>query len=62
LDEACSVVLPPSDDLLALDEALTRLAARLLGRFIATYEQKQFVNALVDGTLRARCSKPVGRC
>jgi RNA polymerase sigma factor (TIGR02999 family) len=28
LDEACSVVLPPDDDLLALDEALTRLAAR----------------------------------
>jgi RNA polymerase sigma factor (TIGR02999 family) len=28
LDEACSVVRPPSDDLLALDEALTRLAAR----------------------------------
>jgi RNA polymerase sigma factor (TIGR02999 family) len=27
LDEACSVVQPPSDDLLALDEALTRLAA-----------------------------------
>jgi hypothetical protein len=26
---------------------------KLLGRFIATYEQKQFVNALVDGTLRA---------
>jgi RNA polymerase sigma factor (TIGR02999 family) len=25
LDEACSVVQPPSDDLLALDEALTRL-------------------------------------
>lgn len=28
LDEACPVVLPPSDDLLALDDALTRLAAR----------------------------------
>jgi RNA polymerase sigma factor (TIGR02999 family) len=28
LDEACSVALPPDDDLLALDEALTRLAAR----------------------------------
>jgi RNA polymerase sigma factor (TIGR02999 family) len=28
LNEACSVGLPPSDDLLALDEALTRLAAR----------------------------------
>ena len=28
LDEACSVVLPPADDLLALDEALTRLATR----------------------------------
>jgi len=28
LDEACSVVLPPDNDLLALDEALTRLAAR----------------------------------
>ncbi len=28
LDEACSVVMPPADDLLALDEALTRLAAR----------------------------------
>ncbi len=28
LDEACSVVLPPADDLLALDKALTRLAAR----------------------------------
>ncbi|HEY7153038.1 MAG TPA: ECF-type sigma factor [Gemmataceae bacterium] len=28
LDEACPVVLPRSDDLLALDEALTRLAAR----------------------------------
>jgi RNA polymerase sigma factor (TIGR02999 family) len=28
LDEACSVVQPPADDLLALDEALTRLAAR----------------------------------
>jgi RNA polymerase sigma factor (TIGR02999 family) len=28
LDEACSVVIPPSDDLLALDEALTRLATR----------------------------------
>src|SRR5262245_50805125 len=28
LDEACPVVQPPSDDLLALDEALTRLAAR----------------------------------
>jgi RNA polymerase sigma factor (TIGR02999 family) len=27
LDEACSVVLPLDDDLLALDEALTRLAA-----------------------------------
>jgi RNA polymerase sigma factor (TIGR02999 family) len=27
LDEACSVIQPPSDDLLALDEALTRLAA-----------------------------------
>jgi RNA polymerase sigma factor (TIGR02999 family) len=27
LNEACSVVHPPSDDLLALDEALTRLAA-----------------------------------
>jgi RNA polymerase sigma factor (TIGR02999 family) len=27
LDEACPVVQPPSDDLLALDEALTRLAA-----------------------------------
>jgi RNA polymerase sigma factor (TIGR02999 family) len=27
LDEACSLVQPPSDDLLALDEALTRLAA-----------------------------------
>jgi RNA polymerase sigma factor (TIGR02999 family) len=27
LDEACSLVEPPSDDLLALDEALTRLAA-----------------------------------
>jgi RNA polymerase sigma factor (TIGR02999 family) len=27
LDEACPVVRPPSDDLLALDEALTRLAA-----------------------------------
>jgi len=26
LDEACSVALPPSDDLIALDEALTRLA------------------------------------
>jgi RNA polymerase sigma factor (TIGR02999 family) len=26
LDEACSLVEPPSDDLLALDEALTRLA------------------------------------
>jgi RNA polymerase sigma factor (TIGR02999 family) len=28
LDEACAVAGPPSDDLLALDEALTRLAAR----------------------------------
>ncbi len=28
LDEACPIVQPPSDDLLALDEALTRLAAR----------------------------------
>jgi RNA polymerase sigma factor (TIGR02999 family) len=28
LDEACPVVLPRSDELLALDEALTRLAAR----------------------------------
>jgi RNA polymerase sigma factor (TIGR02999 family) len=28
LDEACAVVQPPSDDLLALDEALTRLADR----------------------------------
>jgi RNA polymerase sigma factor (TIGR02999 family) len=28
LNEACSLVQPPSDDLLALDEALTRLAAR----------------------------------
>jgi RNA polymerase sigma factor (TIGR02999 family) len=28
LDEECAVVQPPSDDLLALDEALTRLAAR----------------------------------
>jgi RNA polymerase sigma factor (TIGR02999 family) len=28
LDEACPVVEPPSDDLLALDEALTRLAER----------------------------------
>jgi RNA polymerase sigma factor (TIGR02999 family) len=27
LDDACSLVQPPSDDLLALDEALTRLAA-----------------------------------
>jgi len=27
LDEACSLVQPPSDDLLALDEALARLAA-----------------------------------
>ena len=27
LDEACPVVQPPSDDVLALDEALTRLAA-----------------------------------
>jgi RNA polymerase sigma factor (TIGR02999 family) len=27
LDEACSLVRPPRDDLLALDEALTRLAA-----------------------------------
>jgi RNA polymerase sigma factor (TIGR02999 family) len=27
LDEACSLAEPPSDDLLALDEALTRLAA-----------------------------------
>ena len=27
LDEACPIVQPPSDDLLALDEALTRLAA-----------------------------------
>ena len=27
LDEACPMVSPPSDDLLALDEALTRLAA-----------------------------------
>jgi RNA polymerase sigma factor (TIGR02999 family) len=27
LDQACPVVQPPSDDLLALDEALTRLAA-----------------------------------
>ena len=27
LDEACAVVLPPADDLLALDDALTRLAA-----------------------------------
>jgi RNA polymerase sigma factor (TIGR02999 family) len=27
LDEACSLVEPPSDDLLAVDEALTRLAA-----------------------------------
>jgi len=32
LDEACSVVLPPADDVLALDEALTRLAARDPGR------------------------------
>jgi RNA polymerase sigma factor (TIGR02999 family) len=28
LDEACSVAGPPSEDLLALDEALTRLTAR----------------------------------
>jgi RNA polymerase sigma factor (TIGR02999 family) len=28
LDEACPVVRPPADDLLALDEALTRLAAQ----------------------------------
>jgi len=28
LDDACPIVLPPSDDLLALDEALTRLADR----------------------------------
>ncbi len=28
LDQVCSVVLPPADDLLALDEALTRLAAQ----------------------------------
>jgi RNA polymerase sigma factor (TIGR02999 family) len=28
LDEACPIVQPPSDDLLALDEALTRLAAQ----------------------------------
>jgi RNA polymerase sigma factor (TIGR02999 family) len=28
LNEACSLVPPPSDDLLALDEALTRLASR----------------------------------
>jgi RNA polymerase sigma factor (TIGR02999 family) len=28
LDEACPVLEPPDDDLLALDEALTRLAAR----------------------------------
>jgi RNA polymerase sigma factor (TIGR02999 family) len=28
LDEACSLVQPPSDDLLVLDEALTRLASR----------------------------------
>jgi RNA polymerase sigma factor (TIGR02999 family) len=28
LNEACSLVQPPSDDLLALDEALIRLAAR----------------------------------
>ena len=28
LDEACPVVQPPSDDVLALDEALTRLAQR----------------------------------
>jgi RNA polymerase sigma factor (TIGR02999 family) len=28
LDEACSLIKPPSDDLLALDEALSRLAAR----------------------------------
>jgi RNA polymerase sigma factor (TIGR02999 family) len=28
LDEVCAVVQPPADDLLALDEALTRLAAR----------------------------------
>jgi len=27
LDDACSLVLPPSDDLLALDEALSRLAS-----------------------------------
>jgi RNA polymerase sigma factor (TIGR02999 family) len=27
LDEACSLVQPPSEDLLALDEALTRLAS-----------------------------------
>jgi RNA polymerase sigma factor (TIGR02999 family) len=27
LDEACALVQPPADDLLALDEALTRLAA-----------------------------------
>jgi RNA polymerase sigma factor (TIGR02999 family) len=32
LDEACAAVPPPSDDLLALDEALTRLAARDPGR------------------------------
>jgi RNA polymerase sigma factor (TIGR02999 family) len=28
LDEACPLVLPPADDLLALDEALTRLEAQ----------------------------------
>jgi RNA polymerase sigma factor (TIGR02999 family) len=28
LDEACSILQPPSDDLLTLDEALTRLAQR----------------------------------
>jgi RNA polymerase sigma factor (TIGR02999 family) len=28
LDEACPIVQPPCDDLLALDEALTRLAAQ----------------------------------
>jgi RNA polymerase sigma factor (TIGR02999 family) len=28
LDQACPLVQPPADDLLALDEALTRLAAR----------------------------------
>jgi RNA polymerase sigma factor (TIGR02999 family) len=32
LDEACSLLEPPSDDLLALDEALTRLAAQNLVR------------------------------